>query len=393
NFFYAIRSYVDVRHGDTMLAETSISFDISVLELLWPITVGMAIRVSDIFDQSDKNVSIYQCTPSRLRMLLLDNNNIRLLQKIRLLLIGGERLSTDLIHQVKAATSAEIINLYGPTETTIWSTAYKVTDPSRILIGKPLNNTTIYIVDTHMNPVPIGVFGELCIGGHGVARGYLNQPQLTEERFVQSPFSSESCNRLYKTGDIGRFMADGSIEIIGRTDNQVKVRGHRIELDEVEALIMEHPAVRDVSVVLSRDELLPELQAFIVTDSQENVRRLRDDLRQYMPTYMVPAIITEVDAIPLTVSGKKDKRALHAIRRESDAVIITNEPATDIERTIARLMGALLRESVNDIGLNFFSAGGDSIKAVKLILEISRVTGKQLSLKELFQNPTIGDLA
>ena len=343
-------------------------------------------------------VTHFQCTPSMARMLAMRPDSLAALKPLRKMLVGGEALPDALANQLSQVVSGEVLNMYGPTETTVWSTT-AVVDRSRrpVTIGRPIANTQVYILDRYRRLVPVGVPGELFIGGDGVAAGYHERAELTAERFVDTPFSPGSDSPLYRTGDVARYRPDGTIEFLGRLDHQVKIRGHRIELGEIEAVLQQFPGVREAVVVAREDHPGDQrLVAYITSDPTETPSpgELRDHLKAKLPKEMVPASFVSLDALPRTPNGKLDRRALPApeqVRSESRAPFMV--PRTAVERDLTRLWERTL--GVRPIGLrdNFFELGGHSLLAVGLFAQIEKTFGKELPLATLFQGPTIEQLA
>jgi acyl carrier protein len=264
-------------------------------------------------------------------------------------------------------------------------------------IGRPIANTEIYILDRYLKPVPVGVPGELHIGGAGLARGYFNRPELTEEKFIEHPFSDDPRARLYKTGDLARYRADGNIEYLGRLDQQVKLRGFRIELGEVESVLSQHPAVSQVVVMVWEDEPGDRrLVAYIVPNSGSipPVSELRDFLKSKLPEYMVPSAFVELDALPLTPNGKVDRKALPAPERRSAEIEKTFvAPRTPVEQGVADIWSEVLGLERVGIHENFFSLGGHSLKATQVVSRVRETFQVDLPLASLFANPTTADLA
>jgi thioesterase domain-containing protein len=305
------------------------------------------------------------------------------------ILCGGEALPRPLAEAL-LARAAEVWNLYGPTETTIWSTAHRV-GPHRgaVPIGRPIANTRVYVLDRRGQPVPVGVVGELCIGGHGVARGYLNRPELTAERFVTDPFAGEAGARMYRTGDLARYRPDGTVEYLGRLDHQVKVRGFRIELGEIEAALAEYPGIRQ-AVAVARDGA--RLDAYVVLGSPEPglADRLRAHLRGRLPEYMVPSTFAVLDALPLTSNGKVDRLRLSTSEPARPAAAVA--PETLLEQIIVEVWREVLER--RDVGVddNFFDLGGHSLLAVRMLDEVARLCGRRLPVSTLFTGATIRQL-
>jgi acyl carrier protein len=312
-------------------------------------------------------------------------------------LCGGEALARSLANQLRTR-SEQVWNLYGPTETTIWSTMDQVAPAGgTVSIGRPIANTETYILDQHLQPVPIGVCGELFIAGDSLARGYLNRPALTAEKFIPNPFSETPGRRLYRTGDLARYQPDGSIEFSGRNDAQVKIHGFRIELGEIEARLSQHPCIESAVVVVQEQPSIGKrLVAYVVAQQTRavSVSELRNYLRQSLPDYMVPAIFITIDSLPLSPNGKVDRRALPA----PDRVNATDEtdyepPRTSLEAELAEIWTDLLKLDRIGVWQNFFDLGGHSLLATRLAARIEEKFQVQLPLRELFESPTIAGLA
>jgi len=293
-----------------------------------------------------------------------------------------------------------MINHYGPTETTVGVCTYllSLSDlPNTIPIGRPIANTRIYILDCYGEPVPVGVAGELYIGGAGVARGYLNRPELTAEKFVKDPFAAEAGARMYKTGDLGRWLPDGNIEYLGRNDDQVKIRGFRIELGEIEARLAEHAGVREAVVVAREDEpgekrLVAYYTSSDTTEPSIGAEELRGHLLARLPEYMVPAAYVRLERMPLTANGKLNRKGLPAPEGDAYAVREYEEPRGETEKKLAEIWAEVLK--VERVGRqdNFFELGGHSLLAVSLI-ERMRRQGLQVDVRTLFMTPTLAGLA
>ncbi|GAA3035103.1 hypothetical protein GCM10017559_73320 [Streptosporangium longisporum] len=398
NFLLAMRALVRSSPGDVWLALTSLSFDISALELYLPLVTGGRVVVADAETARDgarlarlvrdEGVTHVQATPSGWRVLLTGD-----LPRVTGL-TGGEPLPARLARELRPRLD-RLVNVYGPTETTIWSTAWEVPeDPAEIVIGHPIANTVVHVADASGGPCPIGVAGELLIGGAGVATGYLGRPALTAERFVPGPDGS----RHYRTGDRVRHRADGALEFLGRTDGQIKLRGHRIELGEIEAVLDAHPGVRQSVVAVRGDRLV----AFVVPAAPdrpgagpsadgEALGGLREHAALQLPGYMVPGVFAEVEALPLTPNGKVDRKALpevdHAPERDATA------PRTPAERTVARVFAEVL--GTDGVGAydDFFSLGGHSLLATMVTARLTALSGREVPVREVFTHPTVAGLA
>jgi amino acid adenylation domain-containing protein/thioester reductase-like protein len=404
NFLQSMQEAPGITAQDTLLAITTISFDIAVLELFLPLTVGARIAIASrevasdatqliqLIEQSE--ATILQATPATWRMILASGwqGNSRL--KI---LCGGEALTRALADQL-LDRAASLWNLYGPTETTIWSMIHRVEHDDRpVPLGMPIANTQIYVVqeltrrkEDTLKLAAVGEIGELYIGGQGIARGYLNRPELTCDRFVSNPFSPESDARLYRTGDLARVSPDGRIEIVGRADHQVKIRGYRIELGDIETALSQHSAIRE-SVVIAREDSAgnPQLVAYVVAQNLRSIE-IRSWLKERLPSYMVPATVVFMDRLPLTPNLKVDRRALPAPTFEIEEEVVL--PRTELEQKMADLWTAVLETEVG-VYQNFFESGGDSLRTALLLTRMREAFQMDLSLECLFKAPTIAALA
>jgi len=404
NFLTSMRRCPGLTDQDTLLSVTTLSFDIAALEIFLPLSVGARLVMVSRSVATDGTqllerlnycgATVMQATPATWRLLLAAGWSGSHQMKI---LCGGEALSRELANQL-LEKGASLWNLYGPTEATIWSTIYQVDNTDgAVSIGRPITNTQIYLLDEHLQPVPVGVPGELYIGGAGLARGYLNRPELTAQKFIANPLSQEPNARLYKTGDLARYQSDGNIEYLGRIDHQVKVRGFRIELGEIEAVLGQHLAVQETVVMVRED--VPgnkRLVAYVVVNqtSAPTVSQLHQFLKQKLPEYMIPSAIVKLEALPLTPNGKVDRRALLApdtARPELQSAFIA--PRDTLELQLAHIWEDVL--NVRPIGVtdNFFTLGGHSLLAVRLIALLQQQFGQNLPLATLFLAPTIEHLA
>ena len=412
NFLASVRTRPGLTAEDVLLAVTTVSFDIAGLELFLPLTVGARVVIATQEVLSDgvrlgqaigeAGATVMQATPATWRLLLEAGWTG---QTGLTVLCGGETLPRDLADALLARCGA-VWNLYGPTETTIWSIVHRVErGEGPVPIGRPIANTQVYVLDVAGTPVPIGVRGELYIGGTGVARGYLNRPALTSQRFLPDPFGTEPRARLYRTGDFVRYRSDGALEFLGRADHQVKLRGHRIELGEIEAVLGAHPGVRQVVVVLRED--IPgdaHLVAYVVPAvrtpdvgvgaSAVSIDSLRHHARQILPAYMVPSALVVLETIPLTPNGKIDRRALPHPKAPSDAgATVLAAPRDALEVLLTKLWQEVLHVSPIGVRDNFFDLGGHSLLAVRLFAKLKRMSGRALPLAALFHAPTIEKLA
>jgi amino acid adenylation domain-containing protein/non-ribosomal peptide synthase protein (TIGR01720 family) len=387
-----------------VLASTSICFDLSVFELFVPLCCGGAVILAEnalqlpTLSTADR-VTLINTVPSAITELLRVNG---IPQGVKTVNLAGEPLPIQLVQQLYQQDSIQqVFNLYGPSEDTTYSTFAAIVKGAATTppIGRPITNTQTYILDRNLQPLPIGVPGELHVGGDGLAREYLNRPELTKEKFIPNPFSfdpqSRPKSRLYKTGDLARYLPDGNIEYIGRIDNQVKIRGFRIELGEVETALLQHPSVLQPVVVAREDEPgKKRLVAYLVCDSDR--LPVANDLRQFLkvklPEYMVPSAFVFLDALPLTPNGKIDRRALPAPEFRPDLEPGFIPPGTEVEQKLAQIWSEVL--GVKQIGIrdNFFELGGDSILSLQIIARANQL-GIHLTPKQLFAHQTIAELA
>jgi amino acid adenylation domain-containing protein len=403
NFLASMAREPGLAADDVLVAVTTLSFDIAVLELQLPLTLGATVVIASRDEAVDGHAlrgvleqhraTVMQATPVTWRLLLAAGWTAQPPFKA---LVGGEALPRDLADQL-IACGIELWNMYGPTETTVWSTCARITDTAnRITIGKPIANTTVYILDAQNNPCPIGVPGELCIGGDGVTLGYWNRPELTADRFISDPFSTPPGARLYRTGDRARWRNEGALEHLGRLDFQVKIRGYRIELGEIEAGIAQHPAVREV-VVTAREDVPGDqrLVAYLVAQHPpaDLVDQLRAQLRAALPDYMVPSAFVVLDALPLTPNAKVDRKALPAPEGSASQQAIYVAPRTPTEEILAGIWAEVLGLKQVSIEENFFELGGHSLLAMQMVSRVRQALSVELPLRELFAAPTISRLA
>jgi acyl-coenzyme A synthetase/AMP-(fatty) acid ligase/acyl carrier protein len=343
-------------------------------------------------------IDVLKITPSHLSSLLNNESGDAILPR-KYLIVGGEATRGDLVERIQRANRCALLNHYGPTEATVGCCTFgaesdvRIWEPATLPIGKPIANDAIYIVDSLMQPTPIGVAGELCIGGAGLAQGYLKQPTETAERFVRNPFSSDLDARIYRTGDLARFLPDGNIEFLGRIDAQVKIRGFRVEPAEIESVLRTHPSV-DHAAIVSYESNPGEkkLAAYVVSKLQIRAEDLRAFLAQELPEYMVPSAFVLVDRLPLTPNGKLDLRALpkpeqQAPVRESVA------PRNPEEENLALIWREVLKRDSVGVTDNFFELGGHSLLATQIISRIRNTFHVQMPLHSFLQSPTIASLA
>jgi amino acid adenylation domain-containing protein len=394
---------------DRVLQKTPFSFDVSVWEFFWPLLTGACLVVAAAGGERDSaylqkvisetRISTIHFVPSMLQVVL-EQSGIESCGSLRRVICSGEALSLQLQERFFAGLSSELHNLYGPTEAAIdvtsrhcWPDGSQRTVP----IGRPITNTQIYVLDKHMVPVTTSVPGELHIGGVGLARGYVNQPDLTSEKFIPNPFGNASGSRLYKTGDLARYLPDGEIDFLQRIDNQVKIRGFRIEPGEIETVLSQLAGVREAVVTVKQDETGEKrLVAYIVHDRKQAraIAQLRSALKQKLPYYMIPSEFIALDSIPLMSNGKMDRRALRDLETAGPASETDYaEPRSELERTIASVWRQALNRGEVGIHDNFFDLGGHSLLLIKIHNQLQGQLDRDVSVVQMFQYPTISSLA
>ena len=384
-----------------VLASTSICFDLSIFELFVPLSWGgKVILVENVLQlpscSGRHQVTLINTVPSAMTELLRING---LPESLRTVNLAGEPLRSDLVEQIYGCGNVnKVYDLYGPSETTTYSTFTLRASNQPATIGRPIANSRIYILDGSLQPVPVGVTGEIFIGGAGVARGYLNRSELTAEMFIADPFREGQGGRLYRTGDRGRYLPDGNIEFIGRMDNQVKIRGYRIELGEIEAVLTKHPTVKDCVVVACEHESRTEknLVGYVVPREHSvlSVTELRRYLKEKLPEYMIPSSFVVLEALPLMPNGKVDRNRLPP--PDGTRPPLTEEfvsPRTEIEELIAQTWREVLK--IENVGIydNFFELGGHSLLATQIVARLQEAFNKDVPLRVLFDAPTIAELA
>ena len=393
---------------DRVLQKTPFSFDVSVWEFFWPLLTGARLVVARPGGHKDprylaelitsQRITTLHFVPSMLQVFLEDEAAGRC-DSLRRVICSGEALSYDLQQRFFSRLGAELHNLYGPTEAAVDVTYWQCRPNERRLvpIGRPIANIQCYILDTQQNPVPVGVAGELHLGGIGLARDYLNRPELTAEKFIPDPFSSRPGARLYRTGDLCRYLSDGNIVYLGRLDQQVKIRGNRIELGEIQATLRKHPGVREAVVTAWDDgsggKELAAYWAPAEASAEPMVDQLREFLGHSLPDYMIPAALVKLDAIPLNANGKVDYRSLPRPERQRDAQREYVAPRTPDEEQLAAVWQEVLRVERVGIHDNFFAMGGHSLLATQVVARIAGQMGVEMPLRDLFHAPTIAELA
>ena len=387
------------RAYQSIVSITTVSFDIFVTESILPLLNAFIVIFADEKQsqmQGELNLllnkyhaDVLQTTPTKMKALMANDAQSDYLKKLQVIILGGEVLEGSLVEKLNTITTASVYNIYGPSETTVWITNAEVENANDITIGKPMANTQIYILDKYMNPTPIGVTGELCIAGDCVGAGYLNRPELTAERFIDNPFGE---GKLYRTGDLAYWREDGNIVYVGRNDFQVKIRGLRIELGEIENAIASVDGILQSAVVVRKNDEGRQLICAFYTGKEYEPKEIRDTIGEKLPQYMLPHIIVHLDAMPLTPSGKIDRKSLPA----ADLSVITaaNEyiaPVTEREKLMAALLEKILE--VRRVGLtnDFFDLGCDSLRAIEFV-SACHYEGIYFNLQAVFDHRTIQSL-
>ncbi|HEY3340728.1 MAG TPA: amino acid adenylation domain-containing protein, partial [Anaerolineae bacterium] len=403
NLLHSLRQQPGLTSNDVLVAVTTLSFDIAGSDLFLPLITGASVVIASCEEASDakqlanllerSNASIMQATPATWRMLVESGwkgkHNLKIL-------CGGEALTPPLAKSLLERCGS-LWNMYGPTETTMDSATKRIEQSEQITIGRPIANTRIYILDAERHLVPIGIPGELYIGGAGLAKGYLHQPELTKEKFIHDPFGGQPGDCMYATGDLARYLSNGEVDLLGRVDSQVKLRGYRIELGEIEAQLAQHPSVRQ-AVVRAWEGMPGEkvLVAYIILDEGHSLHpaELQRFLKQTLPEYMIPPAFMALNTFPLTPNGKMDHRALPApLRGAYMAHTAFVAPRTATEADLHRIWINVL--GVEQIGVhdNFFELGGQSLLATQIVSRVSDVFQIELPLRQLFETPTVSGMA
>lgn len=402
NFLDSMKRQPGLSADDTMLAITTLAFDIAVLEIVLPLVCGASVVIASAETARNgaaladlvrrRGVTVIQATPSTFRLLLdggwMGSPQLKIL-------CGGEAWSAELAKSLLSRCGS-LWNMYGPTETTIWSAIAKVEQGRPVAIGSPIANTRLYVLDRSLQLVPVGVPGELCIGGMGLARGYLNRPGLTRERFVADPYSEQPSARIYRTGDLVRRLTDGTLEFLGRLDHQVKIHGHRIEPGEIETVLEQRPDVKQ-SVVVVPEEAGGERRLVAYFIPVEDVVVSSDDLHQWLserfPSYMIPSAFVSLSSFPLTPSGKVDRKALPSPGAATLKDPVSLAPRNRTEEILARLWCEILGLTGVGVRDDFFRLGGNSILAAQTIGKANQTFATKLNVSAIFSAPTIEALA
>jgi amino acid adenylation domain-containing protein len=403
NFIKGMTGIIDFGREDRILSLTTISFDIFGLEAILPLTVGSWLVIGDREEQlnagaageimAKQAITILQVTPSRLSLLLSNRESLRGLKNLKYLLVGGEAFPLQLLEKAREARGhGKIYNLYGPTETTIWSSVKEVTRGKALNIGRPIANTLVYILAGNQALLPPGTAGELWISGDGLARGYLNRPALTAEKFKTNPF--EASKLMYRTGDLAKWLQDGNIEFLGRIDHQVKIRGFRIELGEIETRLVNYDGIKNAVVIAREDEKKEKyLCAYVTSHKELEVSPLRDYLLKLLPSYMVPSYFVQLEEIPLTPNRKVDRNVLTALGNKLNTGIEYVAPQSGNEIIIANIWKDIL--PVDEVGVNdnFFDLGGTSVDMIRVNNRLQEIFKRDIPILTMYKYTTIGTLS
>ncbi len=400
NFTYYCNNYVkylkDTKHHN-MASITTISFDIFAYETLISLQKGLTVVLANENEQTTpsllnelmikNNVDIIQSTPSIMQIFVNNKEDMPALKNLKFVVLAGEQLPLSLVNILHKIANITVYNGYGPSET-YYCTLAEMND-KLITIGKPIYNSQMYILDKNMNPLPVGVVGDIYISGECVGRGYLNNPELTKKSFISNPFIPGIT--MYRSGDLGKYLEDGNIICLGRLDHQVKIRGLRIELEEIEAVLAKYPHVSKVAVVKQTVNNREFISAYFVSDKRIAANTLRNHLSKHLPKYMVPSYYISLDDLPYTPNGKIDKKALPLPKMATNNAKNFVPAKTDIEKKLVELWEKILNIKPIGINDNFFELGGDSLLAMNLNLELSKITNK-IKYQDIFQFPTIAEL-
>lgn len=399
NFIQGMSEIINFSANKSIISVTTISFDIFVLETLLPLQKGLKIVIANELEQTNVNlfnklciendVNIIQTTPSRFQFLISNSSELNYLNNITDILVGGESFSKSLLESLKKLSSANIYNVYGPTETTVWSTVKNLTNSVDITIGKPIANTTCYILDKNKNMLPCFTPGDLYIGGDGVSKGYYNNTSLTNEKFIKNKYIDEI---IYETGDLAYFTDNGELIHLGRNDFQVKVNGHRIELEEIENQILSLNNINKCIVTKNLSNDGHEfLCAYITCFNHIDTNYIRNSLKKVLPLYMIPQYFVKLEDFPYTPNGKIDRKKLPMpnIDRSKEMVI----PRNNMDKALLNILQELLNINNLSIEDSFFELGGDSLTAINLCTKIYSEFNIQIFVKDILENPVIKDLS
>lgn len=399
NFIYAMQEIIPFSQNERLLMLAPISFDLSISETLLPLASGTTVFIAGEKEQEDpvyfndcicrNNISMVHCTPSRLSTFLSDSGSLSWLNTIKFMMVGGEAFSDTLFRKLKDHYKGELYNLYGPTEATVWSTFKNMSDSETVNIGQPLGNNSIYILDENNRLLPIGVVGELCIGGKNVTHGYLNNKELTESKFIPDTFKNEGF--IYKTGDLARWNANDEIEYYGRIDHQVKIRGYRVELKEIENTLIKYTGIASAIVAVKEASNGEKyICAYMISGDKVDFFELKSFLGTFLPDYMVPSFYFQMPKFPVTFNGKIDHKALPFVNTNGSEKAVTGSA---IHSQLEIIWQDVLGIGIQSADDNFFEIGGHSLTGIILINKIWENLKVKISLSELFQYSTINLLA
>jgi amino acid adenylation domain-containing protein len=398
NFIHAMQEVIPFSENEKLLMLAPISFDLSISETLLPLASGTPVFIASEREQEDpvflndcicrNKITMVHCTPSRLTTFLSDRDSLNWLHVIKFMLVGGEAFPDNLFRKLKEHYTGELYNLYGPTETTVWCT-FKNLSSGNVNIGRPLGNTSIYIMDDNNGLIPIDEVGELCIGGKNVSLGYLNNKELTDSKFILNPFANEGL--IYKTGDLAKCNLNGEIEFFGRIDHQIKIRGYRVELKEIEYNILKYPGITS-TIVTVKEVINSEkyICAYLKSPETLDFFNLKSFLTEFLPEYMVPTFYFQLIDFPVTFNGKIDIKALpFATETEIIDTIHFSTIHFQLEAIWTEVLGVNIQSADDD----FFDIGGHSLSAIILINKIWEDTKVKITFSDLIESPTINLLA
>lgn len=398
NFIKGACDQIDFNENKVIVSVTTICFDIFVLESWLALQKGLTVVLANEEEQNspklfnalclENNVNMIQTTPSRTAVLISNKKYLKYVEKISEFMVGGEPFPEALLKNLREISNAKIYNMYGPTETTVWSSIKDLSGKDKINIGKPMANTEFYVLDKTLNLCPIGMIGDLYIGGAGIAKGYIGKEQLTKERFIQNPYKENDV--IYNTGDLARWMSSGEISHMGRSDFQVKIRGYRIELGDIQKNLIKIEGIKDAIIKAVDNKYLI---AYLICNDKVNVTQIKNELLKVLPQYMIPSYFIRVKKFMYTPNGKVDTKRLPDINETDIMREVYIAARTKTEKQLAEIWENLLGLKKISIQDNFFDIGGDSLGAINLSNKISDEFGVSLSVKEVYENFTIEKMA
>jgi amino acid adenylation domain-containing protein len=399
HFIKAMKSVMPFNQGEVLLMLAPISFDLSISETLLPLASGMTVVIANEEEQKvpetfakailRHQVTMIHSTPSRLKAFLTMEDK-SWLSSLKVLMVGGEEFPASLFHDIKRLFKKNIYNLYGPTEATVWCTFKDLTNTESLTIGKALPGYRIYVLDQDGQKCDVNAEGEICIGGNGVAQGYINDKRLTGEKFVPDPFYQNSV--MYRTGDIGKINSDGELLFLGRVDNQIKVRGYRVDLSEIESKLLKIQGIRDAVVTAAISSVGEKvITAYFVSDNELSISELKESLGKELPDYMLPANFIRLNQIPLTFNGKIDYKSLHATNPAAEVDLIIDE-GDEVKAGVTEVWREILSIASPKLDDDFFETGGHSLNAIILINTINQKYNVKFPVIGFLENPTLGHL-